>query len=381
MTSVEPKTSNIGSVPDNSSYTSRAKNQGRDHPAVQGVKILGFSAKSSAKESGMQKGDGIIAYDGVGNLTTEKLLALTAMTKPEGSIIHVVLVRNGNEYSLTVPPGPLGISAMDTMAQGSSGLRTGEQHVSDQKPDPIPVLQIIREAIVIPWHKRATMFRALLPISVVLITVSMIASLMREELGPMSVLIWTVIFVPVSAILAITCHRFILLGDESVPKYGLASWSSRETRFVGWTLGAALCAGLIGFIVSIPASILMMALLVKSQTPPEPWIISAGIMLVMIPSSYTFARLSVLLPATAVDERPSLTWARRLTKGNGWRLFLVVGVLPQALWLGPRLLLGHSVIADLSIYAAGCVLSVIQIAALSLSYQHLTGRNSYHADN
>ncbi len=256
--------------------------------------------------------------------------------------------------------------------------------MSDQKPDPIPVLTIIREAIVIPWHKRATMFWALLPISVVLIAANMIGPLVQEELGWIATLIRIAILWLAGALFAIACHRLILLGSESVPKYGLASWTPRETRFVGWSLLVLGFAAFIGFIVSIPVSILTMSLLVKSQTPPEPWIMSACGILAWIPGFYLFARLSILLPATAVDERPSVVWARKLTKGNGWRLFLIVILFPVFLTLGSAILgflLGHSMITNLLISAAGCVLGVIQVAALSLSYRHLTGGSSYNTGN
>lgn len=376
MISGNSKTSKTVTEPDNSSYTSRATSQRQERPSVQGVKILGFRAKSGAREAGMQKDDVIIEYGGTRNLTTETLLALTTMTRPDGTGVGVAFLRNGREYSLPMPPGPLGISAMDTMTQGSSGLRTGVKSLTDQKPHPIPVLEVIHEAMTIPWHKRATMFSPLLRISVVLIALHFIMPLVREELGRISYLVWRVLFGLAFAVFAVTCHRIILLGKESVPKSGLASWSLRETRFVGWTLLIALCGGVTAGIVGIPVLILL-GFFIVSQKPGEPWVTAAGSIMIMIPASYLFARLSVLLPATAVDEQPDFAWAWELTKGNGWRLFLVVGVLPGILWLGPDYLLGRSVIIDLLIYATACVLYVIEIAALSLSYRHLIGRHAW----
>ncbi len=252
--------------------------------------------------------------------------------------------------------------------------------MSDQKPDPIPVVQIIRNAVIIPWHKRATMFWALLPISVVLIVDHMIAPLARQELGWISTLILVVLFGLAFALFAVTCHRLILLGDHSVPQYGLIRWSSRETRFVSWTLLIYLCA----WVAAVVPNILAFHFMSGAPRPswPMSWAMFAiSFFAIMALPGYLFARLSVLLPATAVDERPSFNWAWKITKGNGWRLFLVVGVLPIVLWLGPGYLLGHSVIVDLVIYSAGCVLYVVEIAALSLSYQHLTRSHSYGSDN
>lgn len=244
-----------------------------------------------------------------------------------------------------------------------------------QKPSPIPILSILHDAIAIPWHKRATMFWALLPISVALIAASMMGPLILEGFGNIGFLIWIIILGLAGVLFAITCHRLVLLGNESVPKYGLASWTARETRFVGWTLAAFGFAAFFGFIVNIPVLVLIAALSGNSGPPPALWVASACGILAWIPGYYLFARLSILLPATAVDERPSVVWARQLTRGNGWRLFLIVILLPVFITLGSGILfflLGHSVIANLLISATGCVLGVIQVAALSLSYKHLT---------
>jgi hypothetical protein len=258
--------------------------------------------------------------------------------------------------------------------------------VSDQKPDPIPVIQIIRNAVIIPWRKRATMFWALLSTSVVLTVAHMIAPLARQELGWISTLISVVLFGLAFALFAVTCHRLVLLGDHSVPKYGLIRWSSRETRFVGWTLLIYLCA----WVAAVVPSILAFQFIPYALALRPSWAMFAiSFFAIIVLPAYLFARLAVLFPATAVDERPSLAWAWKVTEGNGWRLFLVVGVLPVALWLGPGYLvnylvahlLRYAVIVYLLIYVTGCVLYIIEIAALSLSYKHLTGRNSYSVDN
>ena len=121
MTIEDPETNKIGSTPDNSGRGSLAKSQAEVHPPIKGVSILGFSPQSSAEKAGMQKGDVIIEYDGVGNLTTDQLAALTATTTFKGTQLRVVFVRGGREHSLSVAPGSLGISAMDSTIQGSFG--------------------------------------------------------------------------------------------------------------------------------------------------------------------------------------------------------------------------------------------------------------------
>jgi hypothetical protein len=119
MTIEDPKTNKMGNAPANSSHRSPGKSQGQDHPLVKGVSIIGLNPESRAEKAGLQKGDLIIAYDGVGNLTTDKLAALSATTTFKGAQPRVVFVRDGREDSLTLSPGSLGISAMDTTIPGS----------------------------------------------------------------------------------------------------------------------------------------------------------------------------------------------------------------------------------------------------------------------
>jgi hypothetical protein len=96
--------------------------QSHDHMYLQGVSIREFLAESRAEKAGLAKGDVIIEFNGVGDLTADKLGKLTAATKPDQIGIPVVFVRDGQEHSVVVPPGLLGITLKDTTIQGSFPL-------------------------------------------------------------------------------------------------------------------------------------------------------------------------------------------------------------------------------------------------------------------
>jgi membrane protease YdiL (CAAX protease family) len=119
MTIEDPKSNKMGSTPDNSGHGSLAKSQAEVHPPIKGVSILGFSPLSRAEKAGKQKSDVIVEYGGAGNLTTDRLAALTAKTTFKGTEPRVVFVRDGSKHSLAVAPGSLGISAVDTTIPGS----------------------------------------------------------------------------------------------------------------------------------------------------------------------------------------------------------------------------------------------------------------------
>ncbi|MGC8605242.1 MAG: SUMF1/EgtB/PvdO family nonheme iron enzyme, partial [Desulfomonilaceae bacterium] len=108
------------------------------HPqnsVTRGVLIIEFTPKSDARKQGMAKGDIIIEYDGVTDLDSDKLIALTAQTKKERRRAIIKFVRDGYEYSLQVPPGSLGISITDTVLRAPFKHNNYEQDLNP-KDDP-----------------------------------------------------------------------------------------------------------------------------------------------------------------------------------------------------------------------------------------------------
>jgi hypothetical protein len=93
---------------------------------------------------------------------------------------------------------------------------------------------------------------------------------------------------------------------------------------------------------------------------------------------YFLARLCVMFPATAVEKRPApdLSWAWQLTRGNGWRLMIVVGALP---WLF-SLLIGAVYRSEATTFEwvlvglLGMALLAVEIAAVSISYRELSNQ-------
>ncbi len=85
---------------------------------VKGVMILDFSRKSDARKAGMVKGDVIIEYNGIRDLTEGKIPALAARAKRGKIRPLVVFVRDGYEYTVRLWSGSLGVALMDTIIQG-----------------------------------------------------------------------------------------------------------------------------------------------------------------------------------------------------------------------------------------------------------------------
>jgi hypothetical protein len=109
-------------------------------------------------------------------------------------------------------------------------------------------------------------------------------------------------------------------------------------------------------------------------TRPE-WFTEWGMHVVKIPALYVFARLCVLFPAAALDRNPTLRWAWDLTRRNGLRLMVVVGVLP---WLFSNLVYylyrdDATRVEWVALTVAAVALFAVEIAAVSISYRELSG--------
>ena len=233
---------------------------------------------------------------------------------------------------------------------------------------PLPVRSLVNEAAQVVWAKRATLFPALIGSGFALVMLDTAALQVVGE-HPRWFLIATIelLRAVLATWFAVTCHRIILLDHGATPRYGIHSWSGREMRFFGWTLVGGLCLLASVMIAAILTSVVSGGIDIFNDYPIL-WLPLA------IPGAYVSTRLSVLLPATAIDKRFDIGWAWEITSGNGGRLLVVVALLP---------LLFNSLIADVDdlglaplaflVRFIGCALLAFEIAALSVSFRFLTG--------
>lgn len=182
-----------------------------------------------------------------------------------------------------------------------------------------------------------------------------------------------IISMAIYVLFAITCHRLVLIGDQSVPKYGLLKWTQRETQFFGWCLVlmlAFIVPWLIFFMFFFNSFLLAPAMgLVESD--------SGRIMIVslsFLPSLYIVSRLGVLYPATAVERPADMKWAWNLSKNNGWRLTFVIGLLPWVSYFLVGFLLRENAtwVEEFIVLLISFIFLAVEIVALSFSYKHLT---------
>jgi hypothetical protein len=187
---------------------------------------------------------------------------------------------------------------------------------------------------------------------------------------------WTLYFVYVIALswLAISIHRLVLADDTDVRERFSSTALKRLGRFVGTVIGLWL-----SYVVLMHV-ILNLTVLPWAHVPagkgghPLPfdfkWFLTGAMILAMWP----IARLSLLLPALAVDQSFDPIAAWRTTRGNGWKLAVVVGALPWTLrYIVDALYRDEATWVEFgALLILTAVFTVIQVVALSLSYWELT---------
>lgn len=249
-----------------------------------------------------------------------------------------------------------------------------------RKIPPLPVAKIVLGAIVIPWVKRKELLYGLTVTGGAILVLQGIAYMLHTiEPKPgwvtaanwIGALIYFVLFVK----FAVLCHRIVLLGYDSVKDALLPTdWSKRETAFMLRCIGVYLTFAVVYFaVITLPSGIIfgMGDFIVGEENSIK--LFKVFMTLAALPGAYLFARLSLLFPAAALDNYQNPGWAWELSKDNGLRLAITVGIVPWILWwlwsyVGSD---SPSLLESVVLLLFNMVLWVIEIAALSLSYKEL----------
>jgi len=238
-------------------------------------------------------------------------------------------------------------------------------------PAPLAVGKVVLGAFLVPWWKRRAFARAL-AIPLVALASLMLSWYYAADMVPAYVgWVLCLVYAGLFTAFAVRCHRLVLIDSEARAVDPWPRWSWRELRFFYWLTGVWLIA-------MVPSwfALLIAANVISWRHSPAEFSVwmDWSIYVSKIPALYVFARLSPILPAAAIDRTVDLKSAWRLTKKNGWRLALVVGVLPWAIsqLLGLLYRGEATALETIVLTTLGIALLSVEIAALSLSYRELT---------
>lgn len=130
--------------------------------------------------------------------------------------------------------------------------------------------------------------------------------------------------------LAVCCHRFILLGEQPGSLAQACRWTMRDTWFALYILGISIFAWFMVFITGLGIAI-HSAMLANLSKPLSLALIPLGLATAFLLFVYINVRLSLVLPATAIDRRPAkdwMDWAWNQSAGNEWPLMVLIGIIP-----------------------------------------------------
>lgn len=166
--------------------------------------------------------------------------------------------------------------------------------------------------------------------------------------------------------LAVRVHRAVLLGDHDS--------SSQRVKCVANYLAAIVVAELLFSVCLALVSFRYVPTLNAAQSPDAMIGLPAWVIwVVQLGPLYLLARLSPVLPAFALGHGWQLADAWSRTRGNGWRLFAVVCLLP---WIFNQIAdLVYTSIESTIVIGVLAVLkaltTLLGIMALSLAYREL----------
>lgn len=237
---------------------------------------------------------------------------------------------------------------------------------------PLDVRKVLLGAFALPWARRNDFSHHLAAPFIVIVMLGILGnSTLAPDAGWVFLLAASVVYTWAWIVFAVVCHRLVLLGPQALGHAAPLRWTMRESLF--FLRSAAV------WMLAMPLTVACVAAIVFAGWPmfqetDAPWKTWLAMSLAMLPSCYVFARLSLVLPAAALDRKVGLGWAWSRSSGNSGRLFVVIGLLPW-LFSAPSYLVdtpAGNPAAAIAVTILGTLLLTVEIAALSLSYRELT---------
>jgi len=239
----------------------------------------------------------------------------------------------------------------------------------------LPIADIVTKALLMPWKLRKE-FSSKLLIPVLIYALIALIEWLIESTYPKGQVFFPLLSLFIYGLFAITCHRIVILGSNSVPSYGFKKWSMRETKFYARMIIIFLVLAVIGNSVGF----IMIFVVPDVKGPFEMELFITWLPEIMIGTivGYFFARICLLFPAIAIDEHVDYRWAWNISNGNGWRLVVVIAILPMftsAVLSLLNVLYGEYFVVDMLLSILAWILTIIaliiEITAISLSYLEL----------
>ncbi|MHA1566199.1 MAG: hypothetical protein ACTSX7_12870 [Alphaproteobacteria bacterium] len=195
----------------------------------------------------------------------------------------------------------------------------------------LPVVQTVTEVWKYIWQERRDLFFLAAPFVVILSIANtiLIGAIPESPVAgeaavvspafrlalPLQIILGLI----VTTLFSVTWHRRYLLPEVSLTVAATLNWTQRHWRFLRAML--VFFGIYMALIMAFSVIFSVLVLLLRSSGDPTqaPVLLAAAFPILI----YCLARLSLLFPAAAVDERLSVKACWQRTQGNGWRIFFI----------------------------------------------------------
>ncbi|BBI98548.1 hypothetical protein FGKAn22_02410 [Ferrigenium kumadai] len=190
----------------------------------------------------------------------------------------------------------------------------------------LPFLKVIISSLYFSWTNKAELLRAIALPTLVLVVIWAVANVFLDKLAGGGIWVVVLAFGFGFSFFAVTCHRLILVESRDRYRFFKDRPGYRELMFLGWVVAIYFIVTILKAPFVVAAGTILGETAVTGQGEIVGWVKEIA----SIPALYVLARFSLIFPAAAIDNSVTMRWAWQRTKGNGWRIFLVVGLFP---WL------------------------------------------------
>ncbi len=240
-----------------------------------------------------------------------------------------------------------------------------ESKVTEQtKPIKLPIIATFIQVLYVMKERYIYFLKFSIPIIVVMALMFIFGESIAPQKSPgfMGFVLLVVLMLVIS-IVVVAFHRTFIMDIDDVNNTAIIRLTAREWRFVGWYFAVFFFAGILMVIMAF-----LFAGVLKESA-----LANGSFQLLGLPIYYLLARWLLVLPATSVDdEEASMTTSWHLSEGNGWRLVVLVFLLPLIMNMLSLFLFSQGMIILTIIGMILYLFSLVTgIGVISLSYSYL----------
>ena len=200
---------------------------------------------------------------------------------------------------------------------------------------PLAVIKTLWSSYTFVWLERRSFLSLTVPAIVALAILRTLVAWIEMSMAPTKTdeaigigdWVYSAASLAVWVMFAVAWHRRYLVPNEVTTIRGALRWGRRQTRFLLLAIGVGVLSAIV-FLASSSGAFLFGTLFTNVW-----YALLLAIFIAFLPLLLIYARLSLLFPSTSVDHRMSFNECWTNTRGNGWRLALIILPIAALDWV------------------------------------------------